>query len=825
PGTEPESETESQISILRVKNIRVKEPEGGRIYDGTDQIELLFDVEGAAENAAELVAYEARLNGTDAGVRQVIYRFWLPEEEKDRYRLEAETALLQVNILPKTLEVQIPDGWRTYGSTVSAEEIHLLGNVQVTGFVKDKEGREQIPEDFVLPQVDVNQNAVRQWDPMYEDGRQRIYRNALILRRTASGEITGNPSGNYRFPSEPEDKRCKTGSLTVVQGSIWHGKDYEMTGDEESLFCSEDGILWVRAGTGLHVRPLEGSGYNQGTDSGALFQDGLFSFSLKQKSKQGKLLADSLEGQLAYRVDASAPEAVLNIQADRHWGAVYYGQKQAAVSISVPADEQSGIRSAEYFIAASQEAEVGPASGEEGWWRDCTQGARLELTQEGTYVIYVRTRDRVGNQAYVKSPQIVIDSSGPGLTIEGVKDNSANAGSVKLKISCRDPYYKENSLRVKITGANGGTAPASIGKEEGTEGAWVQFADFPEEKSADDMYTVTAWAEDLAGNRTEKEIHFSVNRFGSVYALGEETARMLAGFYHRTAFPVVFLETNIDYVGEVQLLCRKDGSVFALERERDYSVMLNEAEDGWKQYRYTVPARTFSREGTYEVLLMSRDRANNSSDSQTQKKSVRFSIDYSKPECFVTGIEENKIYQAEEIWACLEPRDNGRMKELKIYLDGKEDAAYTAEQIDGQGGLLKWKAVSEDHWQRLQIYVSDEAGNEAWTEEIPFYVAGQTAAESIPPYENTEKSAKALAEEERSRKGTGKQGNKSVQKETKQNGDSSAVPQSRKKRDAQGSAVLAGVELPPRNLLLAGCIFAALILLLLLGIVRIRRKR
>lgn len=831
--TEPEEETETeQETVVLIRNIRVKVPEGGRVYDGTDQIELTYEYEseGAKGDAREWIAYEARLNGTDVGIRDVIYRFRLSDAAPENCKLDVEQVSLQAEIIPKTLEVRIPDGRRTYGSAVEAEQIQLLGNVEVTGFIRDQNGREQIPKDFERPEVDVDRTQIGQWDPIYEKGKQKVYRNALVLKRTEEGTVAGNPSHNYCFPSAPGDKRCRNGDLLVIQGQIRQGKEYEVTGEEGNLTYGADGTLWVKEGSRLRVTPIEGGGYNRGADSGALTQDGLFSFSLEKRDGQGNLLADSQPVQIPYRIDRKAPEAAVEIQADRFFGGVYYGQEQAAILISVPPDDQSGLLSAEYFLAAGQEAAAREAGAETGGWCDCTQGARLELKEEGSYVIYVRTRDRAGNQAYVKSPQLVLDLSEPELAVEGVRDNSANSGSVKLKISCSDPYYKKGSLQAQITGANGGSAPAAVEKKEEAETAWIRYADFPKEKNADDRYTLKVWAEDLAGNRSEKTVRFSINRFGSVYALGEETARMLDSFYHRTAFPVVFLETNLDYVGEVQILCRKDGSVFSLERGQDYTAELEEEEGGWKQYRYTIPERFFSAEGTYEVLLLSKDRALNRSDSQTQEQSVRFAIDRTEPECMVTGIGKNQIYLSETVWACVEPRDNGALREARIYLDGKENVSYQARQIEGQGGLLKWKASKKECWQRLQIYVSDEAGNEFWTEEIPFYVAGASGEkDKIPPYLQTEKSAKQIAEEAQAHAAQGGKGTEEG-KEEKEGGKGEEADEALEKTDGEKSLrnrilAQAGTGAALRRLVFAGCILTAAGLLMAAGVSWIRRKR
>ena len=48
-------------------------------------------------------------------------------------------------------------------------------------------------------------------------------------------------------------------------------------------------------------------------------------------------------------------------------------------------------------------------------------------------------------------------------------------------------------------------------------------------QDADDLYTVKAEAFDLAGNISETNVTFSVNRFGSVYQLDEATERLAGG--------------------------------------------------------------------------------------------------------------------------------------------------------------------------------------------------------------------------------------------------------------------------------------------------------
>ena len=59
----------------------------------------------------------------------------------------------------------------------------------------------------------------------------------------------------------------------------------------------------------------------------------------------------------------------------------------------------------------------------------------------------------------------------------------------------------------------------------------------------------------MAGNKAEEMIEFSVNRYGSVYELSEETREKLGQYFLSKAEPITFYETNIDYVGESDIYC------------------------------------------------------------------------------------------------------------------------------------------------------------------------------------------------------------------------------------------------------------------------------
>lgn len=731
--------------------MEVKLPEQGRIYDGTDQIELNYEVEGLEPEAGWRLQYRAWLEGTDVGEWPVQYEFWLEKESsadfgdgaengEEMYQLLVEDQSLTAAILPKTLSVTLPDGWKEYGKTAEMKNIHLSGRVSVTGFIQDEEGNEVIPEEFEPPKVAVDTAVVGQWSDIYEGEIQKVYQGALVMKRRKNGKLTGNPTPNYVFSEEEEAYR--KGNLVIAQSAIAEGVDYEIAGEPGAFCRNQDGMIWIRQGSGLTVSPVENRGYTEGWFSGPLSQSGTSSFCLKKRNNRGQVTADSLEGCVSFEVDGEVPAAAVEVLGVSETEGTCYGKENVSVRIRIPEDAGSGIKQARYFMAVSQEALPEQIPENQEWWQDCTGGAQISLTRTGTYIIYVETEDRTGNKAYAKSSTIVVDLEKPEIFIEGVEQNSANRGRVCLTIRCSDDYYRSGSLNVKITGANGSYVPVRKEIQSDHRGELFRFEDFAHEKNADDIYTVTALAEDLAGNRSEKAVTFSVNRFGSVYDLDTETKDMLRKFYHKRGFPVIFREINLDYVGAVQILCRREGSMTRLKENQDYFVSYSGTETGWKQYTYTIPAEFFVKEGSYEVMMISRDRAQNSGDSQSQRKAVRFAVDASAPECLITGVEPNQIYQGEARWICLEPRDNLCLKEMTVYQDGKKTAVYSKGEIQEQAGVIKWQVTEKEDWQRLEVRVVDEAGNESWTEELPFYLTSKEDREKILPYIKSEKTAK-----------------------------------------------------------------------------------
>ena len=542
-------------------------------------------------------------------------------------------------------------------------------------------------------------------------------------------------------PPQTEPRQPETESQPF---QVQRGREYEIRGDENAWFRDDRDRLWVRAGSSVYVQALGTMDYGKGGSVSSVQEDGTLMFQLKQMEPNGQTARVSALQKENYYVDAEAPAAVISGSGEEQNGVLYAAQA-ANLQVAIEPDGKSGLKKAAYCIRSSVGRPGSKAAGQQDIWKECTDGQQVSISEEGVWKVYVRTEDQVGNLRFSESAPICVDRTAPEITISGVSDQSANSGSLPIQISCEDAYYRPGSLKIQIHGSNGGKAPALKKSEESEQGCLVEYFDFPKEQSYDDTYTLTVEASDLSGNRTQKTAEFSVNRFGSVFDLALDTKKKLKQYYFRRPTDIVFLETNIDYVGASKIFCRENGEVRQLIRGTDYEVTMTGDASSWKQYQYRIPASSFQKEGIYELLLSSEDRANNQSDTGMQGKRVTFALDWTAPECLITGVKGGEICQAAAQTVCFWPQDNVGVRTLKIYKDS--ELYYQTDTVNTSELPVKIRLSESEEWQTLQAKVCDFAGNECWTPELAVYV--NTKGAKTVPYQKQRKSAQEEEEQKK----------------------------------------------------------------------------
>ncbi|MDY4203935.1 hypothetical protein [Porcincola intestinalis] len=793
--TPQQQETEAPEWEVVLSDIHPELTEGGRIYDGTDQIRIAFswkirrrvaqtdtDSEEISVNAEEnrtsseelpmppkvSVTCDARLESPDAGRQKVLYEFRISSEDPETAdRIHFADGFtkpdLVVEVKKKLLSVTIPDGKKVYGKpaqmayiwpdTASEPEMNADVNdrtggtvppdrilrAEVAGFLTDEKGHAVIPEDFEAPEVTVDQAVLQSDSPMYMGGKDAVYEGALVMKRRDGLRLTGNPTENYEFCEDEKSPLYRRGSVRIMHEMVREGVHFEIEGER---ILRRDEKLIIRRGGGLEVRIKKNTYYNRGYKIDEINEDGTLQFRLTKTNRKGELLARSLPVELSVMADGQVPPASLIINDARMNDGIAFTASGCQVKMIPQPDDRSGMRGVRYRVRRGSQVQrilPDPGSWVEG---QPDAAAAISLQEEGIWQIEAESQDLAGNVAAAYSNPIVVDHESPLIEVDGVSDGGAYSGIVRIVCSIRDRWYQKGSASIQFSSLSGGKPPLETGRRESEEGVEIQFADFDHTKEADAWYHMTVSAQDLAGSVRREELIFCINRHGSVYGLEPESLKKLQTYYHTEPFDVVFLESNISDVKNTTVLVMKDGKKTNAEARRE---MLSHAagNTGIRRYRHVVAAAQFQESGVYDVILMTSDQAGNHADSQRQNLPVRFAIDTEPPQCLVSGIEKFGVYRADELTVGVHVRDNLALRRAVVYLNAETLMTYSARQLRGNGGILKITLDASQTWQRLQIFAADEAGNEGWTEEYPLLISRNGA---VPERKVSGESARELAD-------------------------------------------------------------------------------
>lgn len=352
--------------------------------------------------------------------------------------------------------------------------------------------------------------------------------------------------------------------------------------------------------------------------------------------------------------------------------------------------------------------------------------ALVNFSYDGVFTMEVEYTDLAGNVAQpVKVEEFIIDRTAPVLTFFDIVEHSANNGEVAPGICCSDTNYDAEAMEVSLEGSNRGILEPEAARSLGADQICMKLRDFEQIPENDDLYRMAASAVDLAGNRSEAEIRFSVNRFGSVYVLDEETEKLAGAQGNRFTNQeqdIVIEEYNTDTLETMRVTYSRDGEVTTLKQGRDYTVQESGNEYSWKTYIYRIEKENFEQEGAYVVTVCSEDRATNLSNNQIKEKSVEFVIDKTPPSIVLTGIESGKQYQADSRKVLIDVRDAISLGRVELYLNDRLVKTCEKEELHKNPGLFSYQIPSQNFRQNVVVCAWDAAGNENFTEPMDFLV-------------------------------------------------------------------------------------------------------
>ena len=325
---------------------------------------------------------------------------------------------------------------------------------------------------------------------------------------------------------------------------------------------------------------------------------------------------------------------------------------------------------------------------------ECNEGVLFETDTDGDYVIECHAADRAGNESGIVKRSFRVDSTPPGLKLEGINNGACLRGDAALRITACDNYESGYCVNIKGTVKHEGTGKELKLADYRTEGLISSntylFKD-------DGDYELSIEVRDSAGNLCSDGIGFTIDRTAPKISLSDNinTSEELVtneppvirfgvkeSNYQST---LVSYELNSVYGNEKKAEC-KASEWFMNSASDEFSVLVEE-------------------EGSYELVINAVDGAGN-----TSSKTVRFKLDMTSPQIdYVENL--NKKY----------------IKKFKLpenfneYIKDQGEVSY--QTYINSRNYDETEQIEEDGKYVLKVSAVDDAGNQT-EKTVEFIVDG-----------------------------------------------------------------------------------------------------
>lgn len=334
-----------------------------------------------------------------------------------------------------------------------------------------------------------------------------------------------------------------------------------------------------------------------------------------------------------------------------------------------------------------------------------THTASVSFTEDGEYEFTIKGSDLAGNNSNsFESGKFIIDKKAPDVSISGVRDGVSYKKGLKFNVKLSDTYLDSERCEVIMTGRKNDVVKlnGSINEKEG----YFSFDGFPDNIKYDDLYKLSIKLYDKAGNITEKNMDFSLNRYGSQYSF---VNTKLLNTFVKVVDDIILEEISVDRldVSKARVEVYKDGKEIEVP---DYKVKISESggvDSDWL-YQYRVSKDVFQEDGKYSVMVYSQAYNGDTNSSISQEYS--FVVDNTKPEVIISGVENGKTYKDVSRKVTVEARDLSGIKSVKAYVDGKEVTISQDEDV------YSLTMKESNNRQSLKVVVTDTVGSESVVE-------------------------------------------------------------------------------------------------------------
>ena len=425
-------------------------------------------------------------------------------------------------------------------------------------------------------------------------------------------------------------------------------------------------------------------------------RDGKYNFSMSVSDRAGNVSNTHTSGE--FIVDKTAPELSVTWNVNNGENNRYYDKKRVATIKVVEDNFDSSLINITGVDSST-------------WSHDGNVHTMVLEFLNGEYSFSINGKDLAGNEIAntYNSGSFIVDTVSPDINVSGISNNVTYKDDVGVRVEVSDSYIDYSSTYVTLKGKS--NKEVKIEGTVVTGGIVYTYNNFPKEESYDDVYTLFIHAKDRSGNYSQREVEFTVNRFGSSYK--EETST--SGVYHNTPRNIQITESNVENLdtSKVTVVVTRNGR--EVEVPADKVTIKKEEKDGRNYYTYEIDKDQFEEDGSYTVQIYSETEGGDENSSVSEE--YGFVVDTTPPEIFISGIEDNGVYSDTSKRVSFDIRDLSGIEIVEIYLNGvKVDFVEDS-------GLYYITVPESSEPQNLEIKVIDKAGNESTAKVTNFTVS------------------------------------------------------------------------------------------------------
>ena len=329
-----------------------------------------------------------------------------------------------------------------------------------------------------------------------------------------------------------------------------------------------------------------------------------------------------------------------------------------------------------------------PAIRKEGRGDNMQYSCHLRLDRDGTYEIGLTCEDHAGNRTLLPKETLIIDKTPPKVRISDIRDGETCTEKVCPSVYVTDDNLDTNSIKIQLTRrktdltAEENDYPASRTMDSG--GYSCCWEDFSHKEETDGIYTISISGKDLADNPVkEGPVSFYVNRYGSRYSLGMETAALCKKQFVNKEQEIHIREYSVNPVKTKVSILKNNDQRISLKEGDDYrrttAVVTAAGKEpkyaGWRKYDYYINKEIFASEGTYHIQLQSvgigrksgKKRETVKTDNDLKDSTVEFTVDKTPPAVRISNLEK-ETYRESSHLVTFAVVDNQKFDSMEIFI-------------------------------------------------------------------------------------------------------------------------------------------------------------